>query len=57
LGVAAAVGARGPRDKALGLARMERAGAVIVSREMVAFEWLEQAGTDVFREVSRNFIR
>lgn len=52
-----AVGSRRPRDKALGLARMERAGAVIVSREMVAFEWLEQAGTDVFREVSRNFIR
>ena len=52
-----AVGSRRPRDKALGLARMERAGAVIVSREMVAFEWLEQAGTDVFREVSRAFIR
>lgn len=52
-----AVGSRRPRDKQLGLARMERAGAVIVSREMVAFEWLEQAGTEVFREVSRGFIR
>ena len=52
-----AVGSRRPRDKALGLARMERAGAVIVSREMVAFEWLEQAGTEVFREVSKGFIR
>lgn len=52
-----AVGSRRPRDRALGLARMERAGAVIVSREMVAFEWLEQAGTEVFREVSRGFIR
>lgn len=52
-----AVGSRRPRDKALGLARMERAGAVIVSREMVAFEWLEQAGTELFREVSRTFIR
>nr|WP_256836266.1 hydrolase [Pseudomonas oleovorans] len=52
-----AVGSRRPRDKALGLARMERAGAVIVSREMVAFEWLEQAGTELFREVSKGFIR
>src|SRR5690606_31976118 len=50
-------GWRRPHDKALGLARMERAGAVIVSREMVAFEWLEQAGTELFREVSRAFIR
>jgi len=30
---------------------------VIVSREMVAFEWLEQAGTELFREVSKGFIR
>lgn len=52
-----AVGSRRPRDKALGLARMERAGALIVSREMVAFEWLEQAGTEQFREISRTFIR
>lgn len=52
-----AVGSRRPRDKELGLARMERAGAMIVSREMVAFEWLEQAGTELFREVSRSFIR
>ncbi|WP_395506084.1 isochorismatase family protein [Ectopseudomonas hydrolytica] len=52
-----AVGSRRPRDKALGLARMERAGAVIVSREMVAFEWMEQAGSDLFRQISREFIR
>ena len=52
-----AVGSRRPRDKALSLARMERAGAVIVSREMVAFEWLEQAGNDLFRQISREFIR
>ncbi|MDP3364836.1 MAG: hydrolase [Pseudomonas sp.] len=52
-----AVGSRRPRDKALGLARMEGAGAVIVSREMVAFEWLERAGTELFREISRGFIR
>ncbi|MCK7577845.1 MAG: isochorismatase family protein [Chromatiales bacterium] len=28
-----------------------------VSREMVAFEWLHQAGTDRFREISRDFLR
>lgn len=52
-----AVGSRRASDKALGLARMQQAGASIVSREMVAFEWMEQAGTDLFRSVSREFIR
>jgi hypothetical protein len=40
-----------------GLARMRQAGAVIVSREMVAFEWLRKADSDLFREISRNFLR
>ncbi|MCQ4312932.1 hydrolase [Pseudomonas stutzeri] len=52
-----AVGSRRASDKALGLARMQQAGASIVSREMVAFEWMEQAGTDLFRSISREFIR
>ncbi len=52
-----AVGSRRASDKALGLARMQQAGASIVSREMVAFEWMEQAGTELFRSVSREFIR
>ncbi|KAA3655314.1 MAG: isochorismatase family protein [Proteobacteria bacterium] len=51
------VGSRQPRDKALALERMRTHGIDIVSREMVAFEWLERAGTDVFRAISRNFIR
>ena len=55
--VADAVGSRRPADRDLGLARMRDAGAQIVSREMVAFEWLARAGTDLFRDVSRNFIR
>jgi nicotinamidase-related amidase len=55
--VAEAVGSRKPADKALALERMRAHGIEMVSREMVAFEWLEQAGTDVFRDVSRNFIR
>lgn len=52
-----AVGSRRSADKALALSRMRSHGADIVSREMVAFEWLRQAGTDVFRRVSRDFIR
>ena len=52
-----AVGSRRPSDKALALERMRRNGADIVSREMVAFEWLRRAGTEVFRQVSREFIR
>ena len=44
-------------DKALALERMRQAGAVIVSREMVAFEWMERAGTELFKSISREFIR
>lgn len=52
-----AVGSRRDSDKALALARMRDAGARIVSREMVAFEWLRKADSDLFREISRNFLR
>ncbi|TVO53984.1 isochorismatase family protein [Denitromonas halophila] len=51
------VGSRQARDKALAIARMRSHGIEIVSREMVAFEWLERAGTDVFRSINQNFIR
>ena len=46
-----AVGSRRPSDKQCGLERMRQAGLTIVTREMVAFEWLEKAGTDAFRAV------
>lgn len=52
-----AVGSRKPEDKALALERMRRNGADIVSREMVAFEWLGQANTPEFREVLKRFLR
>jgi hypothetical protein len=32
-------------------------GIEIVSREMVAFEWLQRGGTELFRAVNRDFIR
>lgn len=46
-----AVGSRRPSDKQRGLERMRQAGLTIVTREMVAFEWLEKAGTDAFRTI------
>lgn len=52
-----AVSSRRPRDRELALERMRQAGVVVVSREMVAFEWLHEAGTDLFRDISRRFLR
>jgi nicotinamidase-related amidase len=52
-----AVGSRQPRDKALALGRMQQHGAEIVTREMVAFEWLRQANTPQFRTLLKDFIR
>lgn len=55
--VADAVSSRDPANKALALERMRHDGIEIVSREMVAFEWLKQAGTQVFKEISSQFLR
>ncbi|HXH04206.1 MAG TPA: hydrolase [Candidatus Competibacteraceae bacterium] len=55
--VADAVSSRQAQDKALALERMRAEGVKIVSREMVVFEWLKQAGTEVFRAISREFLR
>lgn len=55
--VADAVGSRREADKALAPQRMRDEGARIVSREMVAFEWLRMAGTPLFREISREYLR
>jgi nicotinamidase-related amidase len=55
--VADAVGSRAASNKSLALERMRDAGAQIVSREMVMFEWLRKAATDEFRQINRDFIR
>lgn len=55
--VADAVSSRKPRDTELALERMRTAGVQVVSREMVAFEWLHRADTDLFRHVQRRYIR
>lgn len=51
------VGSRDPANKAAALARLRQNGAQIVTREMVAFEWLRRAGDDRFRQISREFLR
>ena len=55
--VAEACGSRRDSDKQLALGRLQQAGVVIVSREMVAFEWLHQAGTAQFRQLSKGWLR
>lgn len=55
--VADAVGSRRAADRDLALARMRGHGIEVVSREMVAFEWLKRAATDEFRDVSQRFLR
>ncbi len=55
--VAEACGSRRDSDKQLALGRLQQAGVVIVSREMVAFEWLQRAGTAQFRQISKGWLR
>jgi nicotinamidase-related amidase len=55
--VADCIASRKPQDKALAIERMRQAGVHIVSREMVAFEWMRRAGTDSFRHISRTYLR
>jgi nicotinamidase-related amidase len=55
--VADAVGSRRTLDRDLALWRMREEGVRVVSREMVVFEWLGEAGTPLFRDVSREFLR
>ncbi|GGB31762.1 hydrolase [Oceanisphaera marina] len=55
--VADAVGSRTEQNRQLGLERMRDAGAQIVSREMVIFELMHQAGTEQFKTISKQFLR
>jgi len=50
--VADAVASRRDSDKAMALDRFRDCGIGVVSSEMVAFEWLERAGTPDFKAIS-----
>jgi nicotinamidase-related amidase len=51
--VADACASRREDNRAIGLRLCERAGAFVTSAETVAFDWVERAGTDAFRVVSK----
>lgn len=51
--VADAVGSRVPQSRDLAIDRARQAGCVVVNTEMVVFEWMERAGDDTFRALSR----
>jgi nicotinamidase-related amidase len=55
--VADCVGSRRELDRELALARMRQEGVRIVTREMALFEWLGEAGTTLFKEVSKEFLK
>lgn len=55
--VADAVTSRNPADKAAALDRLRTHGVEILTREMVAFEWLRHSGAPEFRDISANFLR
>ena len=55
--VADAVSSRDPASKTLALERMRQQEIEVVTREMGAFEWLKQAGTPLFKEISSQFLR
>ena len=51
--VADAVSSRAPGNREMALRRMAENGVELVTTEMVVFEWLGQAGTPEFKELSR----
>lgn len=54
--VADACGSRNTEDADLGIERMRQLGIVMVTREMVFFEWCHQAGTEQFRRLNKAYL-
>jgi nicotinamidase-related amidase len=48
-----AVASRTEENRATGISLCERAGALATTTEAVVFDWLERAGTDAFKLVSK----
>ncbi|WP_293268569.1 hydrolase [Neptunomonas sp.] len=55
--VADCVSSRNPSDKLYALERMRSCGIHIVTREMVAFEWMQKSGTETFKRISKEYLR
>lgn len=55
--VADCVSSRSLEDKAYALERMRGCGIHIVTREMVAFEWMQKSGTESFKQISKDYLR
>lgn len=55
--VSEAITARTAMDTDVALRRMQQAGAIPVTREMVGFEWVRDAGTPEFKTFSKEFLQ
>lgn len=51
------LGSRKNSDKELAMNRLQQLGAQIISCEMLAFEWLQKAGSTKFREILERFLK
>lgn len=51
------VGSRNALDQELALQRLRQCGVYVVTREMVAFEWLQTSTHPKFRQISSDFLR
>lgn len=51
------ISSRHEGDKQLAIARLQQLQIQIVSREMVAFEWMEKSDTESFKAISKNYLR
>jgi len=52
-----AIQSRHPLDDTLAIERMRQAGAIIVSKEMVFYEWLRSSQHPQFKQLNQDFIK
>lgn len=52
-----AVASRKESDYNTAMTRLQQNGIQLVSKEMVAFEWLHKCNTETFRKISKDYLR